>query len=503
MLQHRALSRSGLLPTLVGLSVIALLLGSAYRNFKRSYPVVAATVLALLLAGPLAIEWRWPISVDSGALLLAVALAIVLRIVVEVRHGIRVREYRDADSGLPNERALEAALEKTHDHSLIAASIDRFDQIRTALSAKTAASVIVEAAHRIERAAGAQVYRIAPDTLAWLTTKDAAETIAAQVADRFIEPIVTSSGAVDVQLTFGIAITAQGSAALAEKALAAVNAARAAGTRSQWFQGIGSRQRRDLSIMGDLRRGIAQGEVFAAYQPKLDLKTDTITHAEALVRWRHPTEGLISPDRFLPLAEETGTVRQLTSFVLRQVISDCSALSKAGCPAGLSVNVSALDISEPGFAEQVVRELAGSQLRPSQLTLEITESAIIRSPETALKVLHAIRRLGVRLSVDDYGTGHSTLSYLKSLPVDELKIDKSFVTSICTNANDAIMVRSTIVMAHELGLSVVAEGVEDLETINLLKELKCDHVQGYAIGKAAPREAVWPEVFGQSRRRVA
>ena len=124
-------------------------------------------------------------------------------------------------------------------------------------------------------------------------------------------------------------------------------------------------------------------------------------------------------------------------------------------------------------------------------------------PETALKVLHAIRRLGVRLSVDDYGTGHSTLSYLKSLPVDELKIDKSFVTSICTNANDAIMVRSTIVMAHELGLSVVAEGVEDLETINLLKELKCDHVQGYAIGKAAPREAVWPEVFGQSRRRVA
>jgi diguanylate cyclase len=311
------------------------------------------------------------------------------------------------------------------------------------------------------------------------------------------------SGSVDVHLTFGIALAADGSEQAAERALAAVNVARAAGTRSQWFQGVGQRERRDLSIMGDLRRGIAEGQVLVAYQPKLSLETGTITHAEALVRWEHPTEGLVSPDRFIPLAEETGTVRELTRFVLKQVIADCSELSKAGHAAGISVNVSANDLSEPGFADEVVRALGGSQLHASQLTLEITESAIIRSPETALKVLHAIRGLGVRLSVDDYGTGQSTLSYLKSLPVDELKIDKSFVTSLCTNMNDRIMVRSTIEMAHDLGLSVVAEGVEDQETIDLLKQLNCDYVQGYAIGKAAPRDAVWPDVFDQSRRKVA
>lgn len=503
LLQHRALSRSGVLPTLLALFLSALVFASAYRNFKRSYPIAAATVLVLLLAGPLAVEWRWPLSIDTGALLVAAGLAITLRVVVEARHGIRIKEIRDAESGLPNVRALEAALEKSRELSLVAASVERFDQIRTVLNPDAAAFVIEEAARRIESEAGAQVYRITPDTLAWLTTKEDAERVVTRVGDQFVRPIATPSGVVDVQLIFGIATAAHDSASLPERALAAVNAARTAGTRSQWFQGVGPRERRDLSMMGDLRRGIAEGEVFVAYQPKLNLEAGTINHAEALVRWHHPTEGLISPDRFLPLAEATGTVRELTRFVLRRVIADCSALSKVGSTIGISVNVSALDISEPGFAEHVARELCGSQVQPSQLTLEITESAIIRSPETALKVLHAIRGLGVRLSVDDYGTGQSTLSYLRSLPVDELKIDKSFVTSVRTNVNDRIMVRSTIEMAHELGLSVVAEGVEDCETINLLKELRCDYAQGYAIGKAAPRDALWSEVLDHSGRKVA
>jgi EAL domain-containing protein (putative c-di-GMP-specific phosphodiesterase class I)/CHASE2 domain-containing sensor protein/GGDEF domain-containing protein len=505
LLQHRTLARSGSLPTAFGLCLIALILGAAYRNFRRSFAVAAAAVLLVLMAGPVAVEWRWPISIDSGALLLATVVGVGLRSIVEARHRIRVKELRDAESGLPNERALEAAMNvpSLPALSVVAASLDRYDNIRTALGAGATTALIAQAADRIALAAETQVFRIAPDTLAWLIRKDDADRITAAVSDRFVKPIVTDSGAVDVRLTFGIAAAGEGSAPLFESALAAVTAARAAGSRSQWFQGVSARERRDLSIMGDLRRGIAEGEVFVAYQPKLNLETATITQAEALVRWQHPTEGLISPDRFLPLAEETGTVRELTRFVLGQVIADCSALSKAGCTVGISVNVSALDISEQGFAEEVARALGGSQLDPGQLTLEITESAIIHSPETALNVLHAIRRLGVRLSVDDYGTGQSTLSYLKSLPVNELKIDKSFVTSICSNVNDRIMVRSTIGMAHELGLSVVAEGVEDAETVDILGRLGCDYVQGYVIGKATTREALWPEVFGRSQRKVA
>jgi diguanylate cyclase len=505
LVQHRALSRSGVLPTLLGLCLITLVLTRAFRNSRRSLPAVTAGFAVLLLLAPLVVQSRWPLSIDTGTMLIALALTVGLRVIVEVRHQIRLNALRDAESGLPNEHALEAALQGSPPAilSVIAASIDRYDQIRTALGAPATAAVIEEAARRIGAAAERQVYRIAPDTLAWLASKEHADGLAVDVADRFDDSIVTPSGAVDVHLTFGIAAATAGPAPLFERALAAVNTARAAGTRSQWFQVVGPRERRDLSIMGDLRRGIAEGQVFVAYQPKLNLETGSTTNAEALVRWQHPTEGLISPDRFVPLAEETGTVRELTRFVLKQAIADCSTLSKTGCTAGISVNVSAHDISEPGFADEVVRALGGSQLHPSQLTLEITESAIIRSPEIALKVLHAIRGLGMRLSIDDYGTGQSTLSYLKSLPVDELKIDKSFVTSICSNLNDRIMVRSTIEMAHELGLSVIAEGAEDSETVELLKQLKCDYVQGYAVGMAAAPASIWPEVFGRSPRKVA
>jgi EAL domain-containing protein (putative c-di-GMP-specific phosphodiesterase class I) len=240
---------------------------------------------------------------------------------------------------------------------------------------------------------------------------------------------------------------------------------------------------RDLSIMGELRRGIEEDQLFVAYQPKLHLKSGSAVHAEALVRWRHPTEGLVSPDRFIPLAEETGVVREITRFILRRVIADCRAAEMSE-KISVSINVSAADISQPDFADEVIEALTRAKLDPSRITLEITESAIIRSKATALRVLETLRSHGVRLSIDDYGTGQSTLSYVKSLPVDELKIDKSFVTNLCKNENDRIMVQSTIDLAHQLGLTVVAEGAEDWDTVKLLTELGCDYAQGYAVGRA-------------------
>ena len=236
-------------------------------------------------------------------------------------------------------------------------------------------------------------------------------------------------------------------------------------------------------MMGDLRRGMASGEVRIAYQPKLHLGSRQIESAEVLVRWDHPTEGSIPPDQFITLAESTGVIHELTEFVLQAAISDSARWRRMGVEISVAVNVSAMDISQPSFADKVRKLLGEFGVEPRNLGLEITESAIIRSSSAAIAALAELRELGVRLSIDDYGTGQSTLTYLKKLPVHELKIDQSFVKSLCASSADQILVRSTIDLAHDLGLQVVAEGIEDEATLGLLTSLGCDMAQGYYISR--------------------
>ncbi|MFL6785942.1 MAG: putative bifunctional diguanylate cyclase/phosphodiesterase [Sphingomicrobium sp.] len=486
LLQHRAMTRSGLLPTVIGLLAVSLLLIGRFRRFGRTFAPAAAGLLMFLLAVPLAVESRWPISIDTAPLLVAAAGAIALRLIVEARHRVRLAAIRDAETGLPNERALSAAIGGTGMIYVTAASIDRFEAIRSALSSTKVAALVREAAARIEQAVGSPVYRIAPDTLAWLSSDDP-ESECATVAESFGQPVIAGRTPIDVSWTFGMASMTPGSTPLqlVERGLAAVTDARSHGQRRQWFKGIAEESVRNLSIMGELRRGIDENELFVVYQPKLNLKTGAIGNAEALIRWQHPAEGLVPPDRFIPLAEETGVVQELTRFVLRRTIQECTN-AESGTSLAISVNVSARDIEQPQFADEVIELVRAAGMDPRRLTLEITESAIICSKETALQVLETLRCHGVRLSIDDYGTGQSTLSYLRTLPVDELKIDRMFVTRLCENRSDQIMVRSTIELAHELGLTVVAEGVENWETVKLLTELGCDYAQGFIIGRGTP-----------------
>jgi EAL domain-containing protein (putative c-di-GMP-specific phosphodiesterase class I)/CHASE2 domain-containing sensor protein len=488
LIQHRTLTRSGLAPTLAGLFLISLLVVGRFERFERTFPPLALGLLVMLLGVPIAVQSRWPVSVDTAPLLAATIAAIALRLIAEARHRVRLSAIRDVETGLPNERALALALsEPAHEKVfLTAAAIDRFEAIRSAMVSADVSDLVVKAAARIERIIGSPVYRVAPDTLAWLSSADP-ERDCLEVSEDFAKPVDTAQAAIDIAWTFGMAAMTPETnpSQLAERALAAITDARTRGRSRQWFQGLAAEALRDLSIMGELRRGIDENQLFVAYQPKLHLKNGKIAHAEALVRWRHPTEGLVPPDRFLPLAEETGVVREITRFVLRRVIADCA---EARAPLAISVNVSAADIGLPDFADEVVRMLSAANLDPTRVTLEITESAIIKSKETALQALHTLRNYGVGLSIDDYGTGQSTLSYLKTLPVHELKIDKMFVTRLCENESDRIMVQSTIDLAHQLGLSVVAEGAEDWETVKLLTALGCDYAQGFVIGRAISLE---------------
>jgi EAL domain-containing protein (putative c-di-GMP-specific phosphodiesterase class I)/CHASE2 domain-containing sensor protein len=489
VLQHRAMSRSGFVPTLLGLVLTALLFAGRFERFGRSFPITAAGLIAMLILVPIGVQWRWPISVDTAPLIATAATGIALRILAEVRHRARLAAIRDPDTGLPNQRALRVILDQSAPAgiTLTAAAIERFEAIRSAVTLSDISDLVTKAAGRIEQKLGVTVFRIGPDTLAWVSPMGAdPERLCSNVAGEFKRSVLTAAGPIDVRWTFGFEsmIVEGNDATIIERAMAAITDARTQGRSCQRFQGMTAGALRDLSMMGDLRRAIEHNELFVAYQPKLNLKSGRIDCAETLVRWRHPTEGLIPPDRFVPLAEETGVVRELTRFVLRQAIADSKSTSATGAGIDFSVNVSAADISQPDFADEVMSVLSESGLAASNLTLEITESAIIKSQDIAHQVLEQLRGQGVRLSIDDYGTGQSTLSYLKSLPLNELKIDKNFVTSLATSESDRIMVQSTIELAHQLGLKVVAEGAEDVETVRLLTELGCDYAQGYAVGKA-------------------
>ena len=254
-------------------------------------------------------------------------------------------------------------------------------------------------------------------------------------------------------------------------------------------------RREHLSLLGELRRAVEESQLRAFYQPKVDIASNRVTGAEALVRWRHPTRGMLAPGEFLPYAEQTGYIRVLTRWMLAVTVRQCGAWAAAGMPLQIAVNISARDLTarDRDGNDDLPRRL-GDLLRqhavpPHLICLEITESGVMEDPEHALAVLHDLHALGVSLAIDDFGTGFSSMSYLKRLPVHELKIDRSFVKDIATSPKDESIVRSMTQLAHSLGLKVVAEGVEDDATLDRLRAIDCDIAQGYLIARPMRRAA--------------
>ncbi len=245
-----------------------------------------------------------------------------------------------------------------------------------------------------------------------------------------------------------------------------------------------------LSLMTDLREAIDEGALELHYQPLLDIGSTLVTGFEALLRWHHPKFGKIAPDEIIPLAEQTGLIQPLTHWVLEHAIKTCAAWRHEYPDLGIAVNLSAHNLQDARLLEHLSIYLERHDLPAQFLTLELTESAMMADPEDGLRILNEIDAKGIAIAVDDFGTGFSSLAYLKQLPVDKLKIDKSFVRQMCQDDNDAVIVRSTIDLAHNLGLRVVAEGVEDRETWDLLQILRCDEAQGYHMSPPMAEDAV-------------
>lgn len=248
-----------------------------------------------------------------------------------------------------------------------------------------------------------------------------------------------------------------------------------------------------LALMSELKGAVEDGQLSLYFQPKLNIRARSLYGVECLVRWIHPVHGFIPPDEFIPLAEQTGNVCALTRWVVRTAVAQSRAWQDQGLALKTAINVSALDLADPGFASFIAAQLTAQGVAPGSLVVEITESAVMADPELAMGQLQQLCDLGVQLSIDDYGTGYSSMAQLKRLPVHELKIDKSFVLDLLSNPDDDIIVRSTIELGHNMALKIVAEGVETEAILERLDQLGCDIAQGYLLSKplAPPAFAEW------------
>jgi EAL domain-containing protein (putative c-di-GMP-specific phosphodiesterase class I) len=251
--------------------------------------------------------------------------------------------------------------------------------------------------------------------------------------------------------------------------------------------------------MGELRQAINNDELILHFQPKVTSKTGRINAVEALVRWDHPRHGILPPNEFIPLAERTGLIEELTIWALKKSLRQGAIWRDRKLKITIAVNISALSLLNPEFPEVLDGLLTAFNFPAELLIMEITETSIMVDPERSLAILDRIHQKGVQLSIDDFGTGYSSLAYLKKLPVSELKIDKSFVTDMLSSESDATIVNATIQLGHNLGLQVVAEGVENQQTFNTLRSMGCDLQQGFFISRPVPAETITTWEFQASK----
>ena len=347
------------------------------------------------------------------------------------------------------------------------------------------------------------VARLGGDKFAILLPRAGLQT-AADLAQRLRasldQPITLDEHTVDVSAGVGIA-SYPDHAATADQLLGRAELAMYAAKARQsgitiYDPALDSSSEASLSLLGELRKAIDEDQLRLYLQPKLALASGDVCGAEALVRWQHPRRGLLAPAEFVPFAEQTGFVRELTAWMVEKSAARCSDLRERGLDLKVAVNLSTKDLLDVRLAERLERTLVKCSLDPKALCLEITESAIMDDPQRALTTLKRLDSMGLRLSIDDFGTGYSSLAYLKSLPLHELKIDRSFVMAMEHERADLKIVRSTIDLAHNLGYSVVAEGVETAQTWAILRALKCDEAQGYFMAKPMP-EAAFSEWLDQ------
>ena len=414
--------------------------------------------------------------------------------------------YNDPLTGLPNrvffeDRLTQILLRQSGDSKVAVffVSLDRFKALRDTLGHTVSDRLIKEVAHRLQTVAEtkASVARFEGDEFALLLTYEKSDELSVfgnNVFDAFKSPLVVGDDEVVIPISMGISLSpddGNDAQELLTNAGAALSYVRKNGGNNYKFftSDLHDTAMSRLALENELRRALERSEFELYYQPKVDMVTGKMTGMEALLRWNHPDLGLVPPLDFIPLAEETGLILPIGEWVLRAACAQTKAWHDQGFELNVAVNLSPRQFQQRDLVSTINRIVAETGFDPHELNLEVTESSIMNNAESAVTILRELKDTGIRISIDDFGTGYSSLAVLKDLPIDVLKIDKTFINDVTTNPDDAALVTAVVTLAHNLRLNVVAEGVETREQLEFLRALNCDKWQGYLFSKPLPAAA--------------
>jgi diguanylate cyclase (GGDEF)-like protein len=445
-------------------------------------------------------------------LLFILLVPILRRVTLRVRRQMEEIEYRalyDELTGLPNrtlfrdriDETIAEALEENESAAVMLLDVDRFREINDALGHELGDLLLQELSRRLRVVlpAHATLARLGGDEFGILLpsgSEEAAAEAAARIHAALEHPFPLRGLPLEIAASVGVACYPQHGPdvdTLLQYADVAMYMAKDAHARTVVYdpdQDTNDAAR--LGLAAELRRAIEAGDLLVYFQPKADVASGRIVGAEALVRWQHAERGFVPPNDFIPIAERTGLIKPLSRYVLAAALRQCEAWNAAGLDLHVAVNLTIPDLLDLDVPDRIAALLKETGVRPEQLELEITETTILADPFHVREVLTRLNEMGLRIAIDDFGTGYSSLAYLKRLPVQTIKIDRSFVMGMCEDQSDATIVRSTIDLGRNLGLEVVAEGVETQDVWNELRALGCSLAQGYLIGRPVPAEELMP-----------
>ena len=456
--------------------------------------------IALFLTNYLTVSWQ----IFAGVIILTIVsfIGIILQFTSLMRlHNLTKYDHLTGLLTRPAfnrqfDRIIEVAEKENKVFHVLILDLNKFKQVNDTLGHDVGDQLLKVVAERLRKSVrqGDLIARLGGDEFAIIVTDNKNNKAYEKVVSRIIQAINITTGvghtSTYISVSIGVASYPLNGTTTNELTRRADIAMYSAKKMKQDFciyrDEDDTTTARELTLLGEIRTAISDDDFEVWLQPKISTIDNTVTSAECLIRWRHPHRGIINPDLFIPLAESTGIIKNITQVVINKAATSYYDLKKAGFDLSLSINISPTSIIDPSIITTIIKNIVRAGMPPNKLILEVTETAFMHDTNASIKILVALESLGAKLSIDDFGTGYSSLLYLKNFPIHEIKLDKSFITDIHTNEIGFNIVRATINLAHELEAVVVAEGVETQQGKALLTELGCDYIQGYCVAKPMP-----------------